>query len=250
MAKKKKRRKASKAGKTQKEEAPARKEQAAPAGEEPAGKKKKNKKKKQQLAPAKRERPNWPLTGLAAAGMLLTAYLVVASWVGEYPLYCQEGSTCDIVQSSRWGTLMFLPTAFWGFLTYAALAFIGLRVRNPQWHWKSAWVVSMVGLGYSIYLNSISYFVIEAMCFYCLASLSIMAAIFAVVALQRPKGLPDFKYPAWAGATLVVTALIVGGLHLHYSGVFDPAAGPEDPYLKGLAEHLSEEDAILYGAYW
>jgi uncharacterized membrane protein len=215
--------------------------------EKPAGKKKK---KKRQPMPTKREHPNWPLTGLAAAGMLLTAYLVITSWLGGHPLYCEEGSTCDIVQRSRWGTLMHLPTAFWGFMTYAVLAYIGFQVRSPGWHWKSAWVVSMVGLGYSIYLNTISFFEIEVMCAYCLASLSIMAFIFGVVVSQRPMGLPDFKYPTWAGATIVTTVLIVGGLHLHYSGVFDPAAGPEDPYLKGLAEHLSREEAVLYGAYW
>jgi len=37
---------------------------------------------------------------------------------------------------------------------------------------------------------------------------------------------------------------------MHYSGVFDPAAGPEDPYLRGLAEHLSKEKAVIYGAFW
>jgi len=33
-------------------------------------------------------------------------------------------------------------------------------------------------------------------------------------------------------------------------GVFDPAAGAEDPYLRGLAEHLSQEKAVFYGAFW
>jgi uncharacterized membrane protein len=213
---------------------------------------KKNKKKKikQQKMLTKRTDPNWPLVGLASVGMLLTAYLIITSWLGTTPLYCAEGSTCDIVQNSRWGTLMSLPTAFWGFLTYAVLGYIGLRVRSTEWHWKSAWIVSIVGLGYSLYLNSISFFVIEALCFYCLVSLSIMATIFGVVVSQRPKGLVDFKYPTWVGETLVITVLIVGGLHLYYSGVFDPAAGPEDPYLRGLAEHLTKEEAILYGAYW
>lgn len=182
--------------------------------------------------------------------MVLTGYLVLISWLGKYPLYCEGGSTCDIVQQSRWGTFLMLPTAFWGFLTYAALAYIGFRVRSPGRHWKSAWTVSLVGLSYSIYLNAISLFVIEAACIYCLTSLSIMAVIFGVVFFQRPSGLPNFKYAAWAGETIVLTMVIVGGMHLHYSGVFDSAAGPEDPYLRGLAQHLTEENAVVYGAYW
>ena len=134
-----------------------------------------HKKKKGQPVLKKRENPNWPLTALAVAGMVLTAYLVLTSWLGQTPLYCDEGSSCDIVQQSRWGTFLILPTAFWGFLTYAILAYIGFRVRNPSLHWKVAWTVSLVGLGYSVYLNTISLLVLEAICAYCLASLLILA---------------------------------------------------------------------------
>jgi len=208
------------------------------------------KKKRRQPAPQRRDNPNWPLTALATVGMVLTAYLTLTSLLGGHPLYCNEGSTCDIVQQSRWGTFLGIPTSLLGFLTYATLAFIGFKVRNPEWHWKSAWTVSFVGLGYSLYLNTISLFVIEAMCAYCLASLSIMAVTLVVVVYQRPAGLPDFNFKALAGQTALLTMLIIGGMHMHYSGVFDPAAGPEDPYLRGLAEHLSKEKAVIYGAFW
>ncbi len=208
------------------------------------------KKKKRQHAPQKRQHPNWLLTGLAVAGMVLTAYLVLTAWLDKPPLYCKEGSSCDIVQQSRWGTFLGLPIAFWGFLTYAAMSHIGYRVRNPESHWKWAWAVAMVGLGYSVYLIFISLFVIEATCYYCIASFLIMTAIFGVVTFQRPKGLPKLNVTGWAGQAVIITVLIVGGLHLHYSGVFDPAAGPEDPFLKGLAEHLTRDKALIYGAYW
>ncbi len=214
--------------------------------EKPEGRRKK---KRQQML-KQRELPNRPLIALAGAGMLLTAYLVFTSWMGEAPLFCNEGSTCDIVQRSRWGTFLGLPVAFWGLLTYAALFFIGLRVRNTGTHWKSAWTVSLLGLGYSVYLNSISLFVIEAMCAYCLASLSIMAGIFIFMTIKRPDGLPDFKFKTWAMEAAIVLLVLVGGMHMHYSGVFDAAAGPEDPYLKGLAEHLTSEKAVMYGAFW
>ncbi len=207
-------------------------------------------KKKRQAVMKTREKPNLPLTALAGAGLLLTAYLVMTSWLGQAPLYCDEGSTCDIVQQSRWGTFMGLPIAFLGFLTYSALFFVGLKVRGTATHWKSAWTVSLLGLGYSVYLNAISLLVIEAMCIYCLASLSIMAVTFIIMTIQRPVGLPDFKFKTWAIEAIVVVLVIVGGMHLHYSGIFDPMAGPEEPYLKGLAEHLTTEEAVMYGAFW
>jgi uncharacterized membrane protein len=208
------------------------------------------KKKKKRPVLQKREHPNLLVTGLAGAGMLLTAYLVITSWIGQPPLYCDQGSTCDIVQQSRWGTFLGMPVSLFGFLTYASLAYIGFRVRDPGQHWKSSWTVSLVGLSYSIYLNAISLLVIEAACAYCLASLSIMTVIFGVIIFQRPAGLADFKFTPWAGQTIVVAMVIVGGMHLHYSGVFNPSSGPEDPYLQGLAEHLSKENAVIYGAFW
>jgi uncharacterized membrane protein len=214
--------------------------------EKPADRKKKNK----QPPLKQREKPDWILTGLAAAGMVLTAYLALTAWLGQPPLYCDDGSSCDIVQQSRWGSFMGLPTAFLGFLTYASLAFIGVRVRNPGTYWKSAWTVSLVGLGYSVYLITVSLLVIEAACVYCLVSFSIMTVIFGMLTYQRPEGLPDFSFAAWARQAVIVAVVIVGGMHLYYSGIFDPAVGPEDPYLQGLAEHLSKEKAVLYGAFW
>ena len=136
---------------------------------------------KKSVRPRNRKLPNWPLLALAAAGMGLTGYLSLAAWFGSHPLYCGEGSACDIVQSSHWSTLVGLPIAFWGFLTYATLAHIAYRVKKVEAHWRFAWVVSLLGLGVSLYLTAISLFVVEASCAYCMGSLALMAATFAVV---------------------------------------------------------------------
>lgn len=108
----------------------------------------------------------------------------------------------------------------------------------------------MIGWGYSVYLILISSFVIQAVCFYCLASFVLMTVIFGLVTFQRPKDSVKFNIRGFARQTIVITALFIGGMHLHYSGVFDPMAGPEDPFLKGLAIHLTKEQAVVYGAYW
>jgi uncharacterized membrane protein len=199
---------------------------------------------------AQKKQPNWLLAGLAAVGMVITAYLVITGWLDKAPLLCHDGSSCDIVQQSRWGTFLMLPTALWGFLAYSMLFNAGIRVRNIGTNWKFAWTVSMIGLGYSIYLITISIFVIEAMCAYCITSFILMLVIFGVVTFQRPKALHKFNFMKFARQTIIIAVVFVGGMHLHYSGVFDPKAGPEDPYLKGLAVHLTESKAILYGAYW
>lgn len=249
MGKKKKHKVASQTKAAPRPEAPVNKEPAKQTKETPVLEKATKKKKKKPVS-HKMENPNWILTGLAAVGMILTAYLVITGWLDKAPLLCDDESSCGIVQQSRWGTFLMLPTAFWGFLTYVVLLYIGIKVRNTEFHWKSAWTVSMIGLGYSIYLITISMFVIEAACAYCIASFLIMSVIFGVVTFQRPKGLPKLNFMSFAKQTVIITAVIIGGMHLHYSGIFDPMAGPEDPYLKGLAEHLTEEKALIYGAYW
>ena len=198
----------------------------------------------------RRTLPNWPLLALALAGMVLAGYLSYTSWSKATPLYCTEGSGCDLVQSSRWGTFLGLPTAFWGFLAYATLGYIALRVRDGAWHWKLSWIVTLIGLAVSIYLTAISLLVVRATCYYCLTSLGLMGAGFVVAALQKPAGLPVFSWPAWAGQTALLAVALVAGLHLYYSGTFDAAMGPEDPYLQGLAQHLTRSGAVFYGAYW
>jgi len=198
----------------------------------------------------RRKLPNWPLLALSLAGMALTGYLTVVAWAGTEAAYCTAGSGCDLVQESRWATFLGAPVALWGFLTYAALAGIAFRVKNGETHWKFAWTISLVGLAVSLYLTAVSIWVIEATCVYCLTSLGLMAAIFAVVAFQTPRGLPEFRWPGWLAQTGGVAAAVVVGMHLLYGGVIPSSSAPEDPYLRELAEHLSAAEAQFYGASW
>ena len=205
-------------------------------------------------APAPRTREfdglNRLILGLAVVGMALTAYLTAVKWFGTTPLYCGAESSCDIVQSSRWSTLLGLPLSFWGFLTYAALATLVWRMRRRRSSWVHAAFVAFIGVAVSIYLTAISVLVIQATCVYCLASLAIVTAIFALLCWTRPWQIPGFQWKTWLPTTALSAFIAVAALHLHYSGVFDPAAGPEKPYLAALAAHLEESGAKFYGAYW
>src|SRR5262245_56141497 len=130
--------------------------------------------------------PNWPLLTLAALGMILSAYLTLTAWQGKLVAFCTEGAGCDVVLNSRWSSLLGLPTSFWGFLTYALFAAVAWN-RNPANQWRWAWAISLFGLLFSLYLTVTSLFVIKATCPYCLTSLGLMATIFLLLTLQRPK---------------------------------------------------------------
>src|SRR5678815_5983899 len=84
---------------------------------------------KAEPAASRVERPDWVLSGLAAAGMLVAAYLTWLKLSGSGAALCVTGSGCDIVQASRYATFLWVPTALWGLATYVAigvLAWMGL----------------------------------------------------------------------------------------------------------------------------
>ncbi|TMA64433.1 MAG: vitamin K epoxide reductase family protein [Deltaproteobacteria bacterium] len=197
----------------------------------------------------KRDGPNWPLFGLALLGMALSGYLTFTAWQGSRVAFCTEGAGCDVVLNSQWSTLFGIPTSFWGFLTYALLAAVAWN-KNAADQWRWAWVISFFGLLYSFYLTSISFFELKAACPYCLTSLGLMAAIFVVTTFQRPKNMPKFSWGPWLAKTVGVAAVMIVALHTYYAGYWGGAAGPEDPWVRGLAEHLSKTDAKFYGASW
>jgi len=192
---------------------------------------------------------NW-LFGLALAGIALTTYLTFIAWFGEHPAFCGAGSDCDLVQQSRWSSLLGVPIALWGFLTYAVLARLLWRLRTRPSTWRVALIVVVVGAAVSWYLTTVSVFVIEALCGYCLASFAIVNALLVLMLLRRPAHMPEHGWANTLPTPIGSAVVVVLVLALHFGGVFDPAAGPEKPQLKALAVHLGESGARFFGTYW
>lgn len=193
--------------------------------------------------------PNWAILSLAVVGMLLTAYLTYASWQGESLAGCTVGSACDAVLNSRWSSLMGMPTSFWGFLMYSSLAAIAWNKPTTS-QWKLIWLLSVIGLLYSLYLTAVSLLIVKAACPYCLTSLGLVSAIFIVNLWQRPAKMPGFYWGSWLAKSLGSAVVIIIALHLHYAGFIGKATGPEDPWIRGLVQHLAKTDAKFYGASW
>ena len=182
---------------------------------------------------------------LAAGGILVTTYLTYSAWFEVHPAFCGEGSGCDLVQASRWSTFLGIPMAFLGLLTYMVIARLVWRGGTKPGRMRLLVFVAVSGFAISAYLTVVSVIEIEATCPYCLASFGIITTIMVLTLVRRP--------PNWLTSlreAAVIAVLIVGVLHMHYSGLFDAAAGPEDPQLRALAIHLDETGAKFYGAYW
>lgn len=196
-----------------------------------------------------RSAPNFPLLGLALIGMGLTAYLTVSYFTGKALAGCTPGSACDVVLSSRWSTLIGLPTSLWGFLAYASFAGIAF-LKRADLHWKLAWSASLFGVLYSLYLTTVSFVVLEAACPYCFTSLVLMLVILGTVAYQWPGNLINFSWGPWLLKSAAGGLIVVAALHLYYAGTWGRGATQENPQLRALSERLAKVDAKFYGAYW
>ena len=192
---------------------------------------------------------NWPLLALSLVGSALGGYLAWTAWSGGAVQGCAAGGGCDAVLSSRWATLLGLPTAFWGALAYLALARAAFLAPADR-QWRRAWTISFFGVLYSGYLTTISLTVLGAACPYCLASLALMTLIFVLVTLQRPATLPGFSWPRWVSRRGLAAVGIIAFLHLNYTGVVGRLPAEEDPALRALAIHLADSGARMYGASW
>jgi uncharacterized membrane protein len=198
---------------------------------------------------ALRPRPNWALLSVSGLGIALTAYLSWTAFSGSAVQGCSAGGGCDIVLTSRWATLLGLPTALWGLLAYTGLAAIAF-IRRADRHWSYAWTAAFFGVCYSVYLTVVSLVVLESACPYCLTSLGLMTATLALVVLQRP---PEKAHRSWVRLIAgrgVLAALVIMLLHTNYVAPPPQPAVPEDPMTRALAEHLNDEGAVFYGASW
>ena len=197
-----------------------------------------------------RSGPNWPLLALSCLGMALTGYLSWTAFAGGSVQGCAAGGGCDTVLTSRWATLLGLPTAFWGLLAYAGLAAIALFVRRADQHWSYAWTAAFFGVCYSAYLTTVSLTILQSACPYCLTSFALMTAILALVVIQRP---PEMARRSWVGLAAgrgVLAALVILVLHGNYVRPQAEPTGPEDPQTRALAEYLTDQNVLFYGASW
>jgi uncharacterized membrane protein len=194
------------------------------------------------------ERPDWALSGLAAAGTLVAAYLTWLKLTGSGAAFCVSGSGCDIVQASRYAMFLWVPTALWGLAVYVAigvLAWTGLTPRN----WPIAFALAAGGVGFSAYLTWLSVFELGATCGWCLSSTVIVVAMLAVLVMRRPAA--GTRKPAMRFARLATHGgLAAVGAVVAAAFVFAAPFSAPPGYQSALVRHLVDTNAVMYGAFW
>jgi uncharacterized membrane protein len=194
-------------------------------------------------------RSDWMVICLALAGVAVAGYLTALKLGGTQAFLCRDGSGCDVVQASRYSVLAGVPTALWGAAIYLAIAVLAAMPRTVR-RWQAAFMLASGAVAFSLYLTSISIFVIGATCPYCLASGGIAVALLVIMVWRRPaaQGRQAAAYRprrlVGLGLTAAVSTVLVGAFI--FAADFSVPAGYQD----ALARHLAKTQAIFYGAYW
>lgn len=191
--------------------------------------------------------PDWPIVILAGLGALLCLYLSLVALGGNTPALCTPGSGCDAVQQSAWSRIFGIPVALFGFGLYALLAVIAALPMKPVKRWRRLWSLALVGVVVSVYLTLAAAFSVKATCAWCVASLVLIVAIFAVLTVRRPDTAPGTAWRGFLVNHAIVLVALIGTVFAAQSGLLTP---PENPRLAALATHLTQRGAKFYGASW
>lgn len=121
----------------------------------------------------------------AFVGFIDATYLTATHYM-EAPPGCGEGGGCGEVTSSEYSTLFGLPIALFGLLYYLSVIFLSLLWfdREPGFlpRVMVAWTAPAVLM--SSWLVYLMLFVIESICWYCMASAASSTLIFITSALM------------------------------------------------------------------
>jgi uncharacterized membrane protein len=118
---------------------------------------------------------------LAAAGLLISAYLTWVHFAQVAPVCVGGSGGCETVQSSRYATVLGVPVAVLGIIGYAGLLFSA--VLRGELGVYLGFLFALVGTLFSAYLTYLEVFVIHAICQWCVASAAIMVAALICAAL-------------------------------------------------------------------
>ncbi len=182
---------------------------------------------------------------LALAGSLLSLYLSITTLGGWDINHCLTGSECDIVNSSAYSKIFWIPVSVVGFLGYASILIVSFLSISEQNKWKVLFILTTVGVTFSLYLTYMEIFQINAICSLCIVSLIIMLSLFTIILSDKGRMAPKASSLNFLTLAIVLSATVVFG-----AGTIQSSTGSQANNLHvGLARHLGKVNAVMYGAY-
>jgi uncharacterized membrane protein len=126
---------------------------------------------------------------LCAAGIGIAGYLTYVHFAGLQPI-CGISHGCETVQSSRYASLLGIPVALLGLVSYIAI-FASMRLRGDGPLLAGSALV-VIAFTFSAYLTYREVFTIHAICTWCVSSAIVFSALAGVQTLRvRRLGDPE-----------------------------------------------------------
>jgi uncharacterized membrane protein len=113
---------------------------------------------------------------VAVAGMAVSAFSLYHHFGASKTSFCDFGQAfnCDIVNRSRYSTVLGVPVAMIGLLGYLLMLAFATVYREKAETPLLLAIASFAGLGFSLYLTYVEKFVLAAWCILCLSSLALI----------------------------------------------------------------------------
>lgn len=211
------------------------------------------------------------ITGLAAAGVLETAYLTWKKLYGG-PVSCPLGGTgCDDVLNSEYGTIFGVPLSLVGVLAYGTVTFLAGRMATiskeraieeeglVQWLLLASTTAMGVASTYFMYILNVK--LDGASCTYCVGSaiLSVSLLMCTLVGFSSKdlRNVAGVQLAAGVSVALVLSFAFnnIESAALGSGGIDLPYMSPEVSHVSSsqeiaLAKQLKAIGAKMYGAFW
>ena len=213
---------------------------------------------------------------LSTVGVIDTGSITLNKWGWLGKLNCPGGiEGCDKVLNSPWGTLFqtndfSIPLSLLGLISYFLLLLMAIFPLIPilksqknnllRLTWWGSFYISTATFIFSLILIYIMFFKIKAICFFCI--LSFLISLLIILLNIFGGGWEDYGQLIFRGFIMSIAVLLAG---LVWSSAVDPSTKDISNNIQGmppaviaisspekikLAEHLTNEGAVMYNAYW
>ncbi|MEM7008097.1 MAG: vitamin K epoxide reductase family protein [Thermodesulfobacteriota bacterium] len=191
---------------------------------------------------------------LSIIGFLLSVYLTYLHFTEGQSAFCSQGSDCDVVRQSAYSSILGIPVALLGAVGYALIFWFTYVSMSKRTRWLLLYIISLSGFIFSAYLTYLELFVIKAICPYCVISAVIMTVLFVLIAFRKSDFYPKLSSLHTAVLTICILGLVVVGSSALQSDSLNPLIADLEPGSAnslqiGLAKHLKDRGAVMYGSY-
>jgi uncharacterized membrane protein len=146
---------------------------------------------------------------VAVIGLGVASYLTYIHYAGIKPLCGRNGGGCEIVQTSKYSTLVGVPVALIGLLGYVAILGSLLAPESETSRFATV-AFTVVGFGFSAYLTYREIYSIHHICEYCVSSAVIVTILMLLSVWRFLRGDLGLREASAAQGTLSEPAAPLG----------------------------------------